>query len=685
MKSYNNSISYRSEIDGLRALAVVPVILFHAGFKIFKGGFLGVDIFFIISGYLITTILITEVQQGKFSLINFYERRARRILPALFFLILICFIFSIFFLLPNDMQSFSKSIIFVNTFSSNFLFWQESGYFDVESELKPLLHTWSLAVEEQFYILFPIFLILFWRFGVKVVISIIITSFFLSLFLAHWGSYHKSVASFYLLPTRGWELLLGAFCSFILNFIKIPNHKIYNLISFIGFLAILISIVVFDESTPTPSFYTLLPTVGAVLIILFANKGTLVGSILGHKFLVGIGLISYSTYLWHQPLFSFFKLVIPQNEFIFINHQFIMIGLSFASLILGWFSWKFVEKPFRIRSSHTSVSSKSFLFFCLFLLLFSTSIAYYIFYTGGLPQRLNKDITNIINFENDRNPFKDTCQIENGVLNHPLTECSNYLINNKANVVFIGDSHSNAISYQAQEELYTKGISSYSVSYNACIGLPGFYTVTKPSSHNCNQYNVDILKFAKKVNASTLVITSRFPLYYFGTRFQNSKGGNEFGDPLFIDTLNSPNGLETYISEQLRRERVVNKMRSGILSLLNEFNVVLVYPIPEMGWNIPMEMAKCKLMKLRKCDLNYPIEEYLKRSQPISSMFDSIKSKNLFRVYPHKDICDEKTRLCNGKNENGRPLYFDDDHLSNNVGSLLLVPNLSSMVIKSLN
>lgn len=685
MNSYNNNISYRPEIDGLRALAIVPVILFHAGFEIFKGGYLGVDIFFVISGYLITTILISEIRQERFSLINFYERRARRILPALFFLILVCFIFSLFFLLPSDMESFSKSIMYVGAFSSNFLFWQESGYFDIESELKPFLHTWSLAVEEQFYIIFPIFLILFWRLRIKVVVCLLIFSFLLSISLANWGSYHKPVASFYLLPTRGWELLLGVFCSFILIFIKTPNHKINNLISFVGLLTILICIVVFDETTPTPSFYTLLPTVGAVLIILFANKGTFVRSILGHKFLVGIGLISYSTYLWHQPLFSFFKLAVPQNGFIFMNHQFIMMGLSFVSLILGWLSWKFVEKPFRLKSSQTAVSSKSFLYSCSILLVFSISIGYYIVYTKGFPQRLNKEIRNIIKFENDRSPFKNSCQIESGTINHPLKECSNYLINDKANVVFIGDSHSNAISFQSQEKLYSEGISSYSVSYNGCIGLAGFITVTKPSSHKCNQYNIDMLNYAKKVNASTLVITSRFPLYYFGTKFKNSKGGKEFGNPIYIDTLEPSKIQEKNMFNKSRRDRVLKKMRLEILSLLNEFKVVMIYPIPEMGWNIPREMAKCKLLNYKECNLKYPLKDYIERSDPIFNLFDSIQSKNLFRVYPHKNICNEQTRLCYGVSEDTKPLYYDDDHLSNSVGSLLVAANISGIVKRSLD
>jgi peptidoglycan/LPS O-acetylase OafA/YrhL len=173
-------MKYRAEIDGLRALAVLPVILFHAGFEKFSGGYVGVDVFFVISGYLITTIIISEMAEDNFSILNFYERRARRILPALFFVMLACFPFAWFWLAPDDLKDFGESLFAVSIFSSNILFWLESGYFDTAAELKPLLHTWSLAVEEQFYILFPIFLILTWRFGVKEILILLLLFFLTS-------------------------------------------------------------------------------------------------------------------------------------------------------------------------------------------------------------------------------------------------------------------------------------------------------------------------------------------------------------------------------------------------------------------------------------------------------------------------------------------------------------------------
>ena len=210
-------VKYRAEIDGLRALAVLPVILFHADFELFSGGFVGVDVFFVISGYLITTIIISEMTEGKFSIINFYERRARRILPALFFVMFACIPFAWMWMLPSQMKDFSQSLIAVSLFASNILFWRESGYFDAAAEEKPLLHTWSLAVEEQYYVLFPIFLILAWRFGKNRVFWMIVVIAAISLLLSELGWRKQPAANFYLAPTRAWELFAGSIAAFIVQ------------------------------------------------------------------------------------------------------------------------------------------------------------------------------------------------------------------------------------------------------------------------------------------------------------------------------------------------------------------------------------------------------------------------------------------------------------------------------------
>lgn len=205
---------YRREVDGLRAVAVVPVMLFHAGFQEFGGGFVGVDVFFVISGYLITTIILGELKRGSFSIATFYERRARRILPALFFVMAMCIPFAWCWLLPSDMEEFAKSLRAVSIFGSNILFAQKSGYFDTAAELKPLLHTWSLAVEEQFYVLFPLLLMLMWRFGKKWTVILLVLIAAASLGVAHGNVFDDPAATFFLLPTRVWELALGSFVAF---------------------------------------------------------------------------------------------------------------------------------------------------------------------------------------------------------------------------------------------------------------------------------------------------------------------------------------------------------------------------------------------------------------------------------------------------------------------------------------
>lgn len=337
-------MQYRREVDGLRALAVVPVILFHAGFETFSGGFVGVDIFFVISGYLITTILLTELESGKFSLVTFYERRARRILPALFLVLSVCLPFAWFWLLPGDMKNFAQSVAAVSLFASNVLFWRQSGYFESAAEHKPLLHTWSLAVEEQFYTLFPLLLMLAWRLGRKWVLALLVAAAVISLSVAQWGSMNNPTAAFFLLPTRGWELAIGAMAALYLFQRQVPAHSATKSewLSALGLVLIGLSVLAYSKKTPFPGLYALVPTVGASLIIVFSTPQTLTGRLLGSKALVGIGLISYSAYLWHQPLFAFAR----HRTFNDSGHL-LAAALATGSLGLAYLSWRFVEQPFR--------------------------------------------------------------------------------------------------------------------------------------------------------------------------------------------------------------------------------------------------------------------------------------------------------------------------------------------------
>lgn len=337
-------MKYRREIDGLRALAVLPVIFFHAGLKGFDGGFVGVDVFFVISGYLITSIILAEKEAGTFSLIKFYERRARRILPALFFVMAACIPFAWLWLLPGDMKGFSDSLAAIAVFASNILFWSESGYFDTAAELKPLLHTWSLAVEEQYYVLFPLFMILAWRLGRRWMVVLLAIAAVISLAVAEWGNDRSPAAAFFLLPTRGWELALGALVALYLarRSQATPSLALKQVASVLGALLIVYAIFAFDSDTPFPGMYALVPTAGTALIILFAAPDTAVGRLLGTKVLVGVGLISYSAYLWHQPLFAF-----ARHKTLTEPDASVFLVLSASAIALAYFSWRFVEQPFR--------------------------------------------------------------------------------------------------------------------------------------------------------------------------------------------------------------------------------------------------------------------------------------------------------------------------------------------------
>jgi peptidoglycan/LPS O-acetylase OafA/YrhL len=352
-------MQYRREIDGLRAIAVSSVVLYHAGLHGFGGGFVGVDVFFVISGYLITSIILLEKQAGSFTLTGFYERRARRILPALFLVMLLCLPFAWLWMMPHQIQEFSESLVAVALFSSNILFWKQSDYFDAAAELKPLLHTWSLAVEEQYYLLFPLFLLVAWRLGKRLTAGVLLILAAISLTLAQRGSLAEPAATFYLLPTRFWELLIGVLVAFYLSEREVGpgatrwGHEaaIGEFAGLGGVLLIGYAVVALDKNTPFPGVYALIPTIGAALVILFANPWTLIGKVLGSAPLVGVGLISYSVYLWHQPILAFLRLRTSDFE---LSGPGVLIYLA-AVLSAGYLSFRFVEKPFRSKRAISKI------------------------------------------------------------------------------------------------------------------------------------------------------------------------------------------------------------------------------------------------------------------------------------------------------------------------------------------
>jgi len=300
-------MNYRPEIDGLRAVAVLIVVFYHAGFDLFRGGFVGVDVFFVISGYLIARILLDEISQGGISYYNFIERRARRILPALFCMLIVVTPLALYFIPPDSLQSYGDSLLGATWFSSNFVFLSQAGYFDTSADLKPLLHTWSLAVEEQFYLFFP-FLLSFLARKRKIMLGLFLGALF-SLTISVWGLTKEASWPFFMFISRAWELGLGAIVaassqSSLSHRIE-ANRVLGSGLPFIGFLLILISAVCFSNQTPTPGMLLLVPTLGAAMILMVPSGNNWTSKALSLPWMKELGLTSYALYLWHQPLLVF--------------------------------------------------------------------------------------------------------------------------------------------------------------------------------------------------------------------------------------------------------------------------------------------------------------------------------------------------------------------------------------------
>jgi len=338
-------IAYRREVDGLRAVAVVPVVLFHAGFSGIGGGYAGVDVFFVISGFLITSIILAEHAAGTFTVLGFYERRVRRILPALLTVMLVSVVPAWFLLVPDVFKNFGKSMAAASVFGSNIFFWMKSGYFAPAAEDMPLLHTWSLAVEEQYYVLFPLLLMLLvpLRQGrLTVVIGCIALA---SLAFTEWAWRYAPDANFYLLPSRAWELMIGALIAIALakrDITAVLGTRTRNVLSLVGIALVVGAFVIFDEQTPFPSLYAAIPVLGAALILAAATSDTVVGKVLGSSPFVLIGLISYSIYLWHVPLLSFAKALLLEPD-----SDAMRVSVIAATFVLAYLTWRFIETPFR--------------------------------------------------------------------------------------------------------------------------------------------------------------------------------------------------------------------------------------------------------------------------------------------------------------------------------------------------
>ena len=636
-------MKYRPEIDGLRALAVIPVILFHAGFELFSGGFVGVDVFFVISGYLITSILIEDIENKRFSIVNFYERRARRILPALFFVMLACLPFAWMWMLPGQMKDFSQSLVAVSLFASNILFWLESGYFAAAAEEKPLLHTWSLAVEEQYYVLFPIFLILAWRFGKNRVFWMIVVMAAISLLLSEWGWRNKATANFYLAPTRAWELFAGSIAAFIVQKKGVQKN---NLLAILGLAAIIFSIFFYDENTPFPSVYALVPVLGVVLLVLFGEKDTVAAKLLSMRGFVGIGLISYSAYLWHQPLFAFARIRSLEHP-----SMLLMLTLGSLSMVLAYFSWKYIEKPFRDKAS---IGKKSILVFSLVGLLCFILVGYQGHSNDGYKERFSIEKT--VYSSLTRSQRQSEC-FGKDVIQRTDWFCNIGSSSSPPSIFVFGDSHSLSFLPAIDIALSENNKSGLFAGTSGCTPFLRIHSLRNDQlENNCNELNLRVFNYVKHNAIDTLILVARWTYY--------TDGGYE-GDDF------------SYIGLRETAERTQETSRSAFeyglretLSAYSEIGVnVIVLPQVPQQHSEPLDIyAQSSLSGKSLTESSVSRSQHLMLQEYVTSLFEAEE----VRLLDFTDtFCDESYCSVGTKQAS---FYFDDDHLSLDGSSLLVNP-----------
>ncbi len=501
------SIGYRKDIDGLRAVAVLPVVLYHAGMSVLGGGFVGVDVFFVISGYLITSILADDIRRGDVSflglILGFYERRARRIFPALFFMLLVSIVIFTVILLPFDLRAFSRSVIATVSFTSNILFYLESGYFAAPSELKPLLHTWSLAVEEQFYIVFPILLYLLSRTAPRTRNAALVAIVGLSFAASVWGVGPYPSATFYFLPSRAWELLLGSLLA--LNVIPAPAGRgLREAGAALGLALIAYSVLTLSAADPFPGWNAAPPCLGAALIIWAGAGGdSLGGRLLGLGPVVFIGKISYSLYLWHWPIIVFVKYstdrpLSPAETGMVIA----------ASLVAAILSWRLVEQPFRGKGSRFSRRGIFTASAVAAALLLSVGAVSYV--SKGWPQRFPEAIPIIAKYAEYPPRFgmlrPGTCFLRD---NQPADEYDRDACYGGASpdVLIWGDSFAahlyRGVSGQASRANLTTGQATLSLCA-PILNLSAYYTA------NCKEFNDHIFSLIRQDPPKTVILAGRW-------------------------------------------------------------------------------------------------------------------------------------------------------------------------------
>ena len=608
-------IDYRPEIDGLRAIAVISVIFYHAqielfNHKLFLGGFIGVDIFFVISGYLITSIILKELLiTGKFSFAKFYERRIRRILPALLLIMLSSLPLAWLYLLPTSLVDFSKSILYSLGFGSNFYFhFSGEEYGAISGFFKPMLHTWSLSVEEQYYILFPIILLISLRFFKNYLIIIFLIGFLLSLIIADWGSKNYPSLTFYILPTRGWELLAGSILAYYELKLghRSQNKILNNVLPYIGLFLILISILFFNDGIRHPSLITLPPIIGVCLIIWFTSKKKLVTNILSSKIIVGIGLISYSLYLWHYPVFAYARITDFAEGDIFRK-----IFIALIVIILSILSYFFVERPARNKKNQFKSILIILSFFYLVLIITNLLIVKNAGYKKE--RNINNHIINLDNAELLINSMK--------YVNHKDFKeqtINSFLIkDNTKKVLIVGDSHS-------------------AMMFNV-------FNLNKKLFKN---YRFGQIKLNPINNHSTLFNDQRYiysDVIVFSYRFSDEKFD-------YIKNLIPKIDKKKIIIMGKSNEYKNFFKRKSYFNLTLADTYVLDKKIKKFTQKEVNELSYLYFKnRLDTKDINIEIQNYA-------------STNDILYLDKHNFLCNEKKQTCYSITESGKKIFYDADH-----------------------
>lgn len=638
-----SKISYRSDIDGLRALAIIPVLLFHVGIAGFSGGFVGVDIFFVISGYLITSIIAREVEAGTFTFKDFWSRRARRILPASVVMMLGCLVAGWFFLAPDDYFDLGRSAREQAYFAGNFYFWKESGYFDGPSELKPLLHTWSLAVEEQFYVVFPLLFIAAHKFFTQHKLTFFVL-FFLASFIASALLVEDYPSStFYLLHTRAWELLVGGLIA-IAPAQRNIKAGLSELVSLAGLAMIVYSIVTYDHSTTFPGATALLPTLGTGAII-WANSyhQTIVSKFLSVRLFVAIGLISYSLYLYHWPLIVFTRYQTIGGE-LSIAQQ---VCLIVASILLAYLSWKFVETPFRKKI--LLPTNRKILMVSLSVLIGVAVIGQLIRKTEGYPQRLGPHVLAYAEAANWEK-YQEYCykltakDIENGEICRFGEDDSNV-----ATLLFWGDSHAAAYLPAVRIKAEQHKVLTLHASDSACPPIAG---AERPNDDECVAFNRVMLQQVKAHNVTDVLLSGRWASYLYGA---------SNGEQIAILARDSDAEKDSSVAQTIFVE-TFDSMVSGLRQ-----SGVRVWITRQVPWHEGIqpahELTKLALKELDTSTLGSPLSPHLERQSFVNNYFDALADAD-----PGIRILDPVPHLCTDGfcpvAKEGTSLYKDEDHLS---------------------